>query len=35
MNATPPAEKPAAPPADAVAQGYAKKAQAARNKEDE
>ena len=30
MNATPPAEKPAAPPADAVAQGYAKKAEAAR-----
>ena len=30
MNATPPAEKPAAPQADAVSQGYAKKAESVR-----
>jgi len=30
MNATPPAEKPAAPQADAVSQGYAKKAETVR-----
>ena len=30
MNATPPAEKPAAPQADAVSQSYAKKAESVR-----